>query len=123
MDPRRIFGNEGEKLAATFLQSIGMILLESQYANRFGEIDLICLDGDEVVFVEVKSRHTMTFGYPEDSVTPEKIRRMLRVTQSYLESTKRVDSAWRLDVVAIEFDFVPPKITHLKNIDIPESLW
>ncbi len=123
MDPRRQFGNAGEELAAEFLQSKGLAILESQYKKTFGEIDLICQDGDEVVFVEVKSRHTSTFGYPEDSVTPQKIRHILRVAQGYLDETKRTESPWRIDVLAIEFHQEPPKITHIKNIDIPEAFW
>lgn len=123
MDPRRRFGNIGEELAAEFLQSQGMMILASQYKKSFGEIDLIAQDGDEVVFVEVKARATPTFGYPEDSVTPEKIRHILRVAQSYLEEKKQTESPWRIDVLAVEYDQNPPKVTHLKNIDIPESFW
>ncbi|MBI4435340.1 YraN family protein [Candidatus Uhrbacteria bacterium] len=123
MDPRRQFGNRGEELAAEFLQSQGLTVLESQYKKSFGEIDLICQDGEEVVFVEVKSRHTSTFGYPEDSVTPQKIRHILRVAEGYLQESKQTESPWRVDVVAIEFHHEPPTITHIKNIDIPEALW
>ena len=123
MDPRRQFGNEGEKRAAEFLQSHGMTILAFQYKKSFGEIDLICQDGDEVVFVEVKSRHTSTFGYPEDSVTREKIRHILRVGERYLTDEKRTESPWRIDVVAIEFYEHPPQVTHLKRIDIPEAFW
>lgn len=123
MDPRRRFGNVGEELAASFLQSQGMTILASQYTKPFGEIDLVCQDVDEVVFVEVKSRTSATFGYPEDSVTPEKIRHILRVAQSYLQERRQADAHWRIDVVAIEFDFEPPRLIHLKRIDIPERFW
>ncbi|TAL50622.1 YraN family protein [Patescibacteria group bacterium] len=123
MDDRRRFGNAGEQLAAEFLQSQGLRVIERQYKKTFGEIDLICQDGDEVVFVEVKSRSTFAFGYPEDSVTPQKIRHILRVAQGYLLETKQAHLPWRIDVLAIEFQEAPPKITHIKNIDIPERFW
>lgn len=123
MDPRRRFGNVGEELAATFLESQGMNILASQYKKHFGEIDLIAQDGDEVVFVEVKARTTSMFGYPEDSVTPKKIGHILRVAQSYLQEKQQTESPWRIDVLAIEYHQDPPKIIHLKNIDIPESFW
>jgi len=123
MDTRRQFGNVGESIAAEFLQSQGLHVLERQYKKSCGEIDLICQDGDEVVFVEVKSRTSLAFGYPEDSVTPEKIRHILRVAERYLFETKRTESPWRIDVLAIEFHMEQPKITHLKNIDIPEAFW
>lgn len=122
MDDRRRFGNVGEQLAAEFLQSQGMSILASQYKKPFGEIDLIAQDGDEVVFVEVKARATKTFGHPEDSVTPEKVGHILRVAQSYL-TQQQVEGPWRIDVLAVEYHQTPPKITHLKNIDIPERFW
>ncbi|MBI4256770.1 YraN family protein [Candidatus Uhrbacteria bacterium] len=122
MDQRRQFGNVGEELAANFLQSQGMTILASQYKKSFGEIDLICQDKDEVVFVEVKARATRTFGHPEDSVTPEKVGHILRVAQKYLEE-QRIEGPWRIDVLAVEYHQVPPHITHLKNIDIPERFW
>ena len=114
MDERRRFGNQGEALAAGYLESKGFGILERQYSQPYGEIDLICLDGDEVVFVEVKSRRTNQYGYPEDSVTPKKIKHLLRVIESYLVSSHRVDKQWRIDVVAIEFYYEPPRVTHLK---------
>lgn len=123
MDPRRQFGNVGEELAAEFLQSQGMTILASQYKKSFGEIDLIAQDGDEVVFVEVKARATSTYGYPEDSVTREKIGHILRVGQKYLQEKQRTESPWRIDILAIEYHQGSPKISHLKNIDIPESFW
>lgn len=112
----------GEELAANFLQSQGMTILAIQYKKPFGEIDLIAQDGDEVVFVEVKARATSTFGHPEDSVTPEKVGHILRVAQSYI-TEQRVEGPWRIDVLAVEYHQTPPKITYLKNIDIPERFW
>ena len=112
----------GEALAAEFLQSQGMTILASQYKQSFGEIDLIAQDGDEVVFVEVKSRATRTYGYPEDSVTAQKIGHIVRVAQRYLLERK-IDGPWRIDVLSVEYDQAPPKMTHLKNIDIPERFW
>lgn len=121
MDERRIFGNQGEALAADYLKSKGFRILERQFARPYGEIDLICLDGNEVVFVEVKSRRTNQYGYPEDSVTPKKIRHLLRVVEEYLLFSNLCESQWRIDVVAIEFYCQPPQVTHIKAIDVPEN--
>jgi len=118
MDPRREFGNEGENLAATFLEQKGYQILERQYRCSFGEIDLICRLGDEVVFVEVKSRHTHEYGYPEESVTATKRRHLLSVSEEYLESHHLCESPWRVDVIAIEFDQDPAKISHFEAIDV-----
>ncbi|HAU66284.1 TPA: YraN family protein [Candidatus Uhrbacteria bacterium] len=121
MDERRRFGNRGEALAADYLISKGLRILERQYARPYGEIDLICLDGNEVVFVEVKSRRTNQYGYPEDSVTPKKIRHLLRVIEEYLVSSRFFETPWRIDVVAIEFHYQPPRVTHIKAIDVPDN--
>lgn len=123
MHDRRRIGDVGEQIAGDFLSAQGMIILERQYKKSFGEIDLICLDGEEVVFVEVKTRRTPVFGYPEDSVTQEKIRHILHVAEVYLQEKHLCASSWRIDVIAIEYQKELPKITHLKNIDIPEALW
>lgn len=123
-DPRRSFGNTGEALAASFLQKKGWRVLDAQASSRGGEIDLVCLDGDIVVFVEVKTRRGSRYGYPEASVTPEKIRRILRAAHQYLTGRKWEARHWRLDVVAIRAtEGESPEIIHFENIDIPERLW
>jgi putative endonuclease len=114
VDPRRIFGNAAEHTAAAFLKSKGMTILEVQYRNRFGEIDIIAQDGEEMVMVEVKARKNHEFGYPEESVTKLKLRKIALVAEYYMESRPR--TAWRIDVIAIEYDYTPPKITHIIGV-------
>lgn len=111
---RRQFGNEAEKEAARFLKKAGMKILERQYRTRFGEIDLIAKDGDEIVFVEVKARKSAVFGYPEESVTARKLEKIARVGEHYL--ARKGDVPHRIDVVAIEYDQDPPRITHLRAV-------
>lgn len=120
-DFRREFGTSVEKAVAEYLEKKGFRILEHQYKSPFGEIDLVCQDGDEVVFVEVKARQTSTFGYPEESVTRQKLRHIIKCGQSYLRS-KSPNTKWRIDVVAVEF-LPEVRITHLKAIDIPDSVW
>ena len=120
IDPRRQFGNEGEALAAKFLEEKGYEILERQYRCVYGEIDLVCKEKNEIVFVEVKSRNSHEFGYPEDSVTRVKRLHLFNVGQEYLEAHHLIDQPWRVDVIAIEFDQTPPCITHIEAIDLPE---
>ncbi|MBI2474967.1 YraN family protein [Candidatus Uhrbacteria bacterium] len=120
-DFRREFGTFVEKAVAKYLENNGFRILRHQYKSPFGEIDLVCQDGDEVVFVEVKARHTSTFGYPEESVTPHKLRHIVRCGQSYLQS-RNINTSWRIDVIAVEFS-ESICITHLKAIDIPDGVW
>lgn len=103
MDPRRRFGNKAEKLAARFLVSKGYKILKRQYATRGGEIDLIAQDGDEIVFIEVKARNSNEFGYPEESVTRDKLRKIQITAELYLSKHKIQTIPYRIEVVAIEY--------------------
>lgn len=121
MDVRKIFGDRGEVLAAAYLQKKGLQVLHKQYRTPFGEIDLVCQDGNEVIFVEVKSRKTHTFGYPEESITQEKLRHMVASAEFILEQKHWSVRPWRIDVIAIEFDQTPPHVEHFSAIDIPDG--
>ncbi|MBI5793739.1 YraN family protein [Candidatus Uhrbacteria bacterium] len=122
MDARRIFGNQGEDAAATFLENKGYAVTHRQYKNTYGEIDLICQDGKEIVFVEVKSRHS-DLADPEDSVTQSKVGHLVRTAQEYLDQRGMGEVPWRIDVVAIEYDRGEPQMRHIEDIDIPERFW
>ncbi len=114
VDKRRIFGNAAEADAAAFLKSKKMKIIDVQYRNRFGEIDIIAKDGDEYVMVEVKARKNHEFGYPEESVTKSKLRKIAIVAEHFMSDHSGID--WRIDVIAIEYDHTPPKITHIIGV-------
>lgn len=118
IDPRRQFGNEGEDLAATYLQKKGYLIVDRQWRCTYGEIDLVCKQKEEWVFVEVKSRHDDTYGFPEDAVTATKRRHLAACADVYLVERHHTEDSWRVDVVAIEFDRNPPNIVHIEAIDM-----
>lgn len=115
-DFRRIFGDSGEDLAARFLKKKKLKILARQYKTKIGEIDLIAKEGDEIVFVEVKARRSLEFGYPEEAVTAIKIEKIHRVGLEYLKEKKLSRVEYRIDVIAIEFENNVPKITHIENV-------
>lgn len=119
MDARRQFGDAGEGLAAAFLKGKGFRILERQVRTPpFGEIDLVCEDGDELVFAEVKTRQSDEFGYPEESVTRAKFRHMRSSAEAFLSARGWEDRFWRIDVIAIRiFLGRDPEIVHLKAVD------
>jgi putative endonuclease len=121
VDDRRAFGNRGEDMAARYLVGKGYQLLDRQYRCAFGEIDLICKQGDQYVFVEVKARKTDQYGYPEEAVTPRKIAHVVACAEHYLDSLG--DVPWRVDVIAIEYYVDPPRLTHFEAIDMQERRW
>ena len=101
MDARRLFGDKAERQAARFLKEKGMTILARQFQTRFGEIDLIARDGDEIVFVEVKARRSDAFGAPEESVTQAKLKRIAAVGEQFLDQKALSHLLFRIDVVEI----------------------
>lgn len=113
---RRLFGNASERLAADFLKRQGLKILERQFFTRFGEIDLIAKDDNEIVFVEVKARRSSDFGYPEESVTQKKLEKIAGVGEFYLKQKGWERRPFRIDVVAIEGEGKNVKIHHIVGV-------
>ena len=98
---RKRIGSEGEERAARHLEKQGYRVLERNYRMPCGEIDLIALDGGELVFVEVKTRTSGAFGAPELAVNPRKQERMVKAALGYLKVKDLHQMPCRFDVVAI----------------------
>ena len=94
-------GREGEELAARHLREMGYEILERNWRFGHKEIDLICVDGDYIVFVEVKARSDTEHGLPAESVTPQKIRYLRMAAEMYLQKTGNTESFCRFDVVEV----------------------
>jgi len=101
MDSREI-GALGEKLAAEYLTRLGYVIRERNFRSREGEIDIIAEKDDFLVFIEVRTRRSLSFGTPEESVTAQKKERLIALTQVYMEDREDLPSSWRIDVVALE---------------------
>jgi len=95
-------GRAAEDLAAAHLAAQGLHILTRNYRVAGGEIDLIARHGNELVFVEVRSRRSVAFGSAAESVTPAKRRRILLAAQHYLLSLgQRTPPPCRFDIVSI----------------------
>ncbi len=94
----RWLGDRGEREAARFLKRLGVRVLMRGYRTGQGEVDLICRDGETLVFVEVKARRT---GQPAEAVTPEKQRRLTLAALHFLKTHDLLEQRCRFDVVAI----------------------
>ncbi|MBM3205083.1 YraN family protein [Candidatus Uhrbacteria bacterium] len=86
MDIRKETGNKGEDFAATFFVSKGFRVVEKNWNCRLGEIDLIVERDGEVRFIEVKTRYSMEYGYPEEAITPAKLRHVARAIEMWLRA-------------------------------------
>jgi putative endonuclease len=108
MAPRstRAVGLDAEQQAARYLTDRGLVLLESNYTCKGGELDLVCDDHGTLVFVEVRSRKDARYGAPEETISAAKRRRIVRAARHYLVSRCVEEPACRFDVVVIEGDQV-----------------
>ncbi len=109
------FGEKSENLAVWYLKQNGYKIIEQNYRNRMGEIDIIARDKKTIVFVEVKSRRSIRYGSPKQAVPPKKQRTISMVALSYLKTTKQTDAKARFDVVAITSNRDEPQIEIVKN--------
>ncbi|MEP6685790.1 MAG: YraN family protein [Verrucomicrobiota bacterium] len=95
-------GARGENLAARFLRRNGYKILYRNFRGRSGgEIDLVCRDGDTLVFVEVKTRTSENFGRPFDAVGREKQKRISRGGLAWLRLLDNPEILFRFDVVEV----------------------
>lgn len=118
MEYKKRLGGWGETMAAEYLVGIGYVILERNFRTQYGEIDLVAQIEDILVFVEVKTRTSRKFGYPEESISPKKKEHLLASAQAYVQSHQELERDWRIDVLAIEQvgSNSLPEITHFENI-------
>ena len=101
VDERRSIGQAAEDAAAAWLARAGFAVLERNVRFSEGEIDLVCRDGDVVVFVEVKCRRAHWGEGPGDAVSWDKRRRLVGLAQHYLKARRLTSARCRFDVVAV----------------------
>lgn len=100
----RSLGNFGERVAASHLESKGYVIVERNWRTREGEIDLIASRGEELIFVEVRSRRGRAMGGPEESITGRKASHVRAVAAAYVQQHPDAPPNQRVDVVALELD-------------------
>ncbi|KHK00602.1 YraN family protein [Desulfovibrio sp. TomC] len=109
------FGREGEACAEALLSAKGYVVVARNFSTRGGEVDLICRDGDTLVFVEVKARQAGSLARPDEAVTPAKRRKLVRAASAYLSEQDLWDRPCRFDVVAVVSTAGRLTATHLPD--------
>jgi putative endonuclease len=105
MPTRKQLGDFGEDVAARHLERSGLRIMARKWRCRLGEIDIVARDGEETVFVEVRTRREDALGLAAESVGPTKRARLAALARSYLAAVTASDDApWRIDVVAVSVD-------------------
>lgn len=108
-------GRDGEEKAVEALREKGYSILERNFSNKFGEIDIIAQDKETLVFVEVKTKIGVDFGLPEEMVGRGKLQRIRNMATFYMNGTP---VACRIDVVAIVLNEQNEisRLTHYENV-------
>lgn len=97
-------GSYGEILSINYLIKNGYFILDKNYRNRLGEIDIVCKKNDILVFIEVKSRYTNTYGSPMESVTYYKQKQIIKISKLYIMLKKYTNINIRYDVIEVVFN-------------------
>lgn len=109
------FGKAAECAAVKFLKAKGYKVLERNYKNKFGEIDIIAQQAGVICFVEVKARHSLNQGLPQEAVSLSKQRQICRAAVYYLKFKKLLEQPARFDVVALLYVNSQPEISLITN--------
>jgi putative endonuclease len=117
MSKKRLsLGRRGEELACKYLKKAGYKILELNYRGRLGEIDLVAEDGDCLVFVEVKTRSSLDFGHPFESINSRKQQQLIRAAREYLAEHGAEERVCRFDAVSVlQKDEQAPQLELVKN--------
>lgn len=114
----RTLGDAGERLAERRLGDLGWRIIDRKWRVRSGEIDLVALDDDVLVFVEVKTRRGAVRGAAEEAIDEAKAERLLGLGEQYVsEHPEHADRIWRVDLIAITIgsNGAVQRISHLRN--------
>ena len=114
---RQEVGKLGEKEARQFLKKRGYRIRETGFRCHHGEIDIIAQRKDCLVFVEVRTKISLDFGTPEESITHAKKEKLIASALTYANTHQNLPSLWRIDVVAIELD----DKGHTRRIELIEN--
>jgi putative endonuclease len=114
---RQSLGKHGEDAAAQFLTHLGYSIIERNFRIHYGEIDIVALDGETLIFVEVKTRCGRQFGLPEEAVTARKLHEITKTSEFYCMKHPEYKGLQRIDVIAIEEgpNGELERIEHIKN--------
>ncbi len=112
------FGNMGERLAEVFLIDLGFKVLHRNYRTKIGEIDLVLKKDNLLVFVEVKTRKTKSYGRGFEAVNFKKQQTLRRVAEQYIAYGKpkqKSSISMRFDVIDVYIQGNNTKINHIEN--------
>ena len=108
---KKLLGKKGEKQVVEYLKNLGWKIIKTNYRTPMGEADIVAEDGDELVFVEVKTRTSDEYGTPAEAVVKRKRQTYMKIAKFYWLQTGAEPNA-RFDVAEVYAD---GRIEYLKN--------
>lgn len=116
MYKRHEIGKLGEDLACKYLQDKGYKIIERNFEARQGEIDIIALDQNELVFIEVKTRSNISYGKPAEAVNEIKQNHLIKTIEYYVYSRHLEDEFIRIDIIEIYLLKNKYRVNHIKQV-------
>ena len=115
---RQQIGHFGEKLARQFLERRDYKIITTNYYTRYGEIDLIAQKNGRLFFIEVKTRLTNKFGWPEEAVTKTKLDKLIKTAEKYIWENNLTNPDAQIDIISVEINRVQKraKIKYWPNV-------
>lgn len=115
---RQKLGVSGEKMAAEYLKRKGYLIIDKNFRTREGEIDLIAERNKELIFIEVKTRTSFTYGSPEEAVDAKKQQKILAVIDQYWKKKNLNPTEWHLEIITLFYNRRKKQffLRHLKNL-------
>ena len=116
MSKDKEIGTLGETIAAQHVEAQGYMILCRNYRNSFGELDIIAKDEEDLVFIEVKSRTSQTYGLPVEAVSYRKRRKLSIMAMFYMTQHRLHGIPCRFDVIEVDLrHYDTPQIHHIQN--------
>ncbi len=118
-DKRLVTGQLGEKIAIKHLNKLGYDIVGTNYRCHLGELDIIAREGTCLVFIEVRTKTGKRFGQAIEAMTKNKIKRLKRLSQYYMQHKYRREVLCRLDFIALQLNgenYSVERIDHIKGI-------
>lgn len=100
---KKELGQRAEDLACEYLLRQGLMVLERNFYIRGGELDIVAMEGETIVFVEVRSKSKGNYGLPEETISEKKRQFLYRAAEQYLIKQEYTDKNCRFDVISVLF--------------------
>ncbi len=115
MYQKHVIGKLGEDIATEFLQKQNYKIVERNFECKQGEIDIVAIDKNEVVFIEVKTRTGNTYGNPIDAVDERKKKHLIKSIEYYVYKNKLENAFIRIDIIEVYMKENNNVINHIKK--------